>query len=295
MNCGLYNGYTCNIIFPDGIQFRNNNIILNFSFSEFASYVRTPNTLENCANMFKGTNTFNAPIRIPENVENCTSMLEAVPSMIDPSLVGNFNQNLVIPRKVTDVAHLLCNQANFDKSVIFAGNNVINASSMFVNCIRFNQPVTLPESVLNCNYVFANCRNLNSPVILHGNCFRAFSNCVSFNSSISVMSGNAYGMASYDANLGNSTSIYIDDTVTNVDALVQKVFSGSISIPMYSIRNNFPYADIFGGGPNPEQYRSNGYYPSPIVTVRGTGETKQWLPNYNKLPGQVITCEWTDV
>lgn len=257
MNCQLYNGYTCSLIFNKEVNILNNNTRIFFTdpvanTDSLNSKVVLPDNLQNLYMSFKGGSVFNAPVKLGKNAMNCRQMFE---------YSKFFSQPVTIPNNVTDCQLMFQNCTIFNASVTI-GRNVTNCINMFSNCITLNSPIIFPQQVgLNCicQNMFFNCLSFNQPVSLGNgvnNCVRMFANCISFNQSVDIpssvkdCSSMFYGCSSFNH------PVTFPDGVLETDSAFSRC--GNYNSPIYIPDSANSYAKVELGG----CFKSTISYPS---------------------------------
>lgn len=131
---------SCRYRFANDSSFNGNVIIGNnvwdcsglfYNCSNFNQPIDIPNSIRNCTSMCMSCKNFNMPVNISQNVEECSMMF----------WLSSFNQDIVIPKSVNNIAYML-NTPSYGKNVYIQGNEYrsLNISYMFSknNVLRKN-------------------------------------------------------------------------------------------------------------------------------------------------------------
>lgn len=140
--------------------------------------------------------------------------------IINPSLVVNAPSDYDPMKYCVNMYRTFYNQHRFTgTSPIYIGNNVIDTTETFGNCINFNQPVTISDSVTEMTGIFYNCGNLNSPVTIGNsvvNMVNAFRYCYNFNQPIVIPRSVVNMEFAFNTCVNFNQPIVIPDSVTNM-------------------------------------------------------------------------------
>ena len=175
--------------FNSSVQFSNNLSNADSMFQSCTNYnvvTDLPSSLVSADTMFQYCRKFNRPLTIPSTIKSMSSFLYGC---------NNFNSAITLPSHSNFYcAGMFAECVNFNLPVVFnsiGGTLCESFSNTFLNCVKFNYPVNIPNGVKECFGTFKGCANFNQSISLPQsilNTCNMFSGCTNFNYAVTFPS-----------------------------------------------------------------------------------------------------------